>query len=150
MSVPIAAPAATPPGAVRAELHNVRLSVAEDLLRNPSILPPGVSARSCTWLIRLALERAMDEFWAGHAPPIRTASRRAQLLVFNRTINADLGQRYSQLWSELSNAAHHHAYELAPTAGELRTWHNAAHAVITALEAIPARDPARSPRSGVS
>jgi hypothetical protein len=28
-----------------------------------------------------------------------------------------------EAWLGLAGAAHHHAYELAPTAGELRGWH---------------------------
>jgi L-arabinose isomerase len=29
-----------------------------------------------------------------------------------------------EAWLGLAGAAHHHAYELAPTAAELRTWHS--------------------------
>ena len=30
--------------------------------------------------------------------------------------------RIGHAWSALSRACHHHAYELAPTAGELQSW----------------------------
>jgi hypothetical protein len=54
-------------------------------------------------------------------------SRRAQLLTLTRTIDSDLGSRATVLWYALSRAAHHHAYELAPTGAELRTWHTDVH-----------------------
>jgi hypothetical protein len=100
--------------------------------------------------MRLAIERALDEFWDQHLPAIRKASRRAQLLVFTRRVNADIGRRYHQLWSELSRAAHHHAYELTPTAGELRAWHREAVALAIAIRRIQQPSPAPTPRSGTS
>lgn len=138
----------TPTTTPRPTERDERLDVADALLKDSLTLPPGVAARACTWLIRLALEHALDDFWARHAPDIGGASRRAQLLVFKRMTNADLGQRYNQLWSELSNAAHHHAYELAPTAIELRSWHGDAAGIIAALQTIEPRNPAPPPRSG--
>jgi hypothetical protein len=57
-------------------------------------------------------------------PEVAEANRRAQLLVLTRTVDAEVGHRCSELWHTLSTAAHHHAYELAPTASELRAWHS--------------------------
>jgi len=34
----------------------------------------------------------------------------------------DLAARAGLAWSALRRACHHHAYDLAPTAGELRGW----------------------------
>jgi hypothetical protein len=36
----------------------------------------------------------------------------------------------------LSRAGHHHAYELAPTAGELRGWQTGVHAVVAELNRV--------------
>ena len=100
-----------------------RLVVADQLLRNPALIEDGAWPRACTWLIRLALEHAMDDYWQRHRPEVAEVSRRAQLLTLTRTVDADLGLRCTQLWHALSRAAHHHAYELSPTSAELRGWH---------------------------
>lgn len=128
-------------------MRSARLDLAAAVLDDPSLLPSGVSARTCTVLIRLAIERALDDFWTRNLPELGKASRRAQILVFSRRVNADIGRRYHQLWSELSRAAHHHAYELTPTAGELRAWHHEAVAVVAALRRMQPPGPAPAPRS---
>lgn len=119
-----------------------RLSVAEALLRDPTLIEDGVWPRACTWLTRLALEHAIDDHWGTHRPEIAEASRRAQLLVLRHTVDAEIGRQATELWHTLSRAAHHHAYELAPTVGELRRWHRGVVGVVRALEE---RAAARSP-----
>lgn len=113
-----------------------RLAVADRLLQDPGLVQPGVWPRACTWLIRLALEHAVDDFWAAHRPEVAAASRRAQFLTLTRTVDADLGRRGTELWHALSRAAHHHAYELAPTATELREWHRDVRVVVGGLARI--------------
>jgi hypothetical protein len=100
-----------------------RLDAADRLLKDPSLLAEGVWPRACAWLIRLALEHAIDHHWQQHHPQVAASSRRAQLIVLTRVVDAELGHRATELWYALSRAAHHHAYELAPTAAELRSWH---------------------------
>ena len=101
-----------------------RLILADQLLRNPDLVEDGAWPRACTWLIRLALEHAIDDYWQRHRPEVAAAKRRAQLLALTRTVDPDLGLRCTQLWYALSRAAHHHAYELSPTSAELRGWHH--------------------------
>jgi hypothetical protein len=110
-----------------------RLAVADRILAEPDLVEDGAWPRTCTWLIRLALERGLDDFWAGHRPQVAEASRRAQLLTLTRTVDPQLGHRATGLWHALSRAAHHHAYELAPTGAELRTWHTEVLDVVKAL-----------------
>lgn len=112
-----------------------RLVVADQLLRNPDLVEGGAWPRACTWLIRLALEHAVDDYWQRHRPEVAGASRRAQLLALARTVDADLGLRCTQLWHGLSRAAHHHAYELAPTSAELRGWHRGVYQAAADLAA---------------
>ncbi|WP_181778861.1 hypothetical protein [Pseudonocardia pini] len=104
-----------------------RLDVADRILHAPDLVEDGAWPRACTWLIRLALEHGLDDFWATHRPEVAEVSRRAQLLTLTRTVDSDLGSRATELWYALSRAAHHHAYELAPTGAELRTWHTDVH-----------------------
>lgn len=102
-----------------------RLAVADRILAEPELVENGAWPRTCTWLIRLALEHGLDDFWAAQNPAIaQVGSRRAQLLTLTRTVDSDLGFRATELWHTLSRAAHHHAYELAPTGTELRSWHS--------------------------
>jgi hypothetical protein len=116
-----------------------RLAVADRILKEPELVEEGGWPRTCTWLIRLALEHGLDDFWATHNPGVgAVTSRRAQLLALSRTVDADLGRRGTELWHALSRAAHHHAYELAPTGVELRTWHTEVLALTDALHP-PAR-----------
>ena len=113
----------------------LRLVVADRFLRTPDLVEDGAWPRACTWLIRLALEHAMDDFWRRHRPELAAVSRRAQLLTLTRTVDADLGRRCTQLWYALNRAAHHHAYELSPTSAELRGWHRGVYGVATDLAA---------------
>jgi len=101
------------------------LAAADQLLTSPV---PGVGAqwpRACALLIRLALEMTLDRFWARVLPEAVECGMRQQLLLLPRYTQdvptaAGLAR---EAWLGLAGAAHHHAYELAPTAGELRGWH---------------------------
>lgn len=111
-----------------------RLAVADRILTEPDLVEHGAWPRTCTWLIRLALEHGLDDFWTAREPGLRDASRRAQLLTLTRTVDVDLGRRGTELWHALSRAAHHHADELAPTGTELRSWHSDVLAVTRDLD----------------
>lgn len=50
-------------------------------------------------------------------------------------VDERVGRDYGELWATLSRAAHHHAYELAPTSAELRGWLDDATDVVTRLAA---------------
>ena len=98
-----------------------RLAVADRLLRAPALIGDTVWPKACTWLIRLALEHSLDKFWTTYRPEVAEANRRAQMLVLTRTVDDEIGHRCSELWHTLSNAAHHHAYELSPTARDRKS-----------------------------
>jgi hypothetical protein len=101
------------------------LAAADQLLTSPI---PGVGAqwpRACALLTRLALEMTLDRFWARVLPSAASCGMRQQLLLLplytaDRPATPGLAR---EAWLGLAGAAHHHAYELAPTAAELRTWH---------------------------
>jgi hypothetical protein len=50
---------------------------------------------------------------------------RPQLLLLPAYAGRDIVERAREAWMGLARATHHHAYELAPTAAELRSWHGA-------------------------
>jgi hypothetical protein len=100
------------------------LTAADQLLTSPI---PGAGSqwpRACALLIRLALEMTLDRFWGRALPSAADCGMRQQLLLLphyteDHPSAAGLAR---EAWLGLAGAAHHHAYELAPTAGELRTW----------------------------
>jgi hypothetical protein len=105
------------------------LDQADQMLTTPV---PGVGSlwpRVCALLIRLALEKSLDRFWGRVLPEGAECGMRQQLLLlpqYTRTsAEADAPSLAREAWLGLAGAAHHHAYELAPTAEELRRWHTA-------------------------
>jgi hypothetical protein len=97
-----------------------RLDYAQKLLDSDS--DDGAWARSVVWLTRLAIEHELDALWARRSPKGMSRSRRSQLLALGVVAEGDTPYRATELWNTLSRAAHHHHYELAPTAAELRGW----------------------------
>jgi hypothetical protein len=91
--------------------------------------------RACAWLIRLALEQALDDYWARVLPEAASCGMRAQLLLLPAYAGGDIAQRAREAWTGLAQAGHHHAYDLAPTAAELRGWHSLVSQLATDLAA---------------
>ena len=89
--------------------------------------------RACATLIRLALEKSLDDYWALVLPEARNCSMRAQLLLLPRYAGAEMAGDARDAWFGLARATHHHAYELAPTAAELRTWHELVSKITKAI-----------------
>jgi hypothetical protein len=101
------------------------LAAADQLLTSPI---PGAGAqwpRACALLIRLALEMTLDRFWGRALPSAVDCGMRQQLLLLpHYTAECPTAAGLArEAWLGLAGATHHHAYELAPTAAELRTWH---------------------------
>ncbi|MGC9671224.1 hypothetical protein ACNTMW_32345 [Planosporangium sp. 12N6] len=124
------------------------LGAADQLLRGSGAL--GTTAvtgawwpKACACLVRLALESGLDDFWHRASPPVAACAngRTKQLLL--RRYDRRLARRISYAWAALSAATHHHCYEMAPTAGELRRLHTE---VITLLETLHALRAARTDR----
>lgn len=113
------------------------LAAADRLLSSPV---PGVGAqwpRACALLIRLALEMTLDRFWEQVLPQAAGCGMRQQLLLLP-LYTAEVPRAAAlarEAWLGLAGAAHHHAYELAPTAGELRGWHTEVSELVGLLAA---------------
>lgn len=84
----------------------------------------GLWPRAVAFLLRLALETAVDEFWRTAAPGMTTCSRRAQLACLHAFTDRETAAKVSAAWGALSSACHYHAYDLGPTAWELRSWYD--------------------------
>lgn len=112
--------AAEPPNATARDL----LDAADELVTTVVAGTRGMWPRSAAFLIRLALEQSLDELWGAVQPGLAECSMRAQLLCLPLYVGEVSARRAGAAWSELSRACHYHTYELAPTAVELRHWHD--------------------------
>ncbi|TYB91842.1 hypothetical protein FXF53_29290 [Micromonospora sp. WP24] len=118
------------------------LAAADQLLRGDSVLgatavTAGSWPRAGACLIRLALEGGIDAYWQRVKPDVAACrqGRAKQLMLRGRLgPGADTARRVAFAWATLSAAAHHHCYELAPTAAELRRLHTEVDALLTRLQ----------------
>ena len=96
------------------------LDYADEVLDGRIALGPR-AARTAALLARLALEDWLNEqsaSWcaASEKPP----TTNSKLVVLGRNKGADMGERARRVWHSLSQAVHHHAYELQPSPTEVR------------------------------
>ena len=98
------------------------LAEARRLVRDGEHVRDGAWARSAAFLARQALERSVREYLIRHHRLVGEPPFRAQFLAARVYLGDDLAQRAAWSWTQLSEATHHHAYELAPTADELLGW----------------------------
>ena len=97
--------------------------MARQLLDRASPETAGLWPRAAALLGRQALEMAVDEYWVARRIPLDSCGTRQQLICLREYLDDDdLAGRVHHAWNALSQACHHHPYELAPTAGELATW----------------------------
>lgn len=121
------------------------LDAADGLLTGRISETQGLWPRPVAFLIRLALERAVEELLDHEEPTLRAVrAHRAKLLCLPRYADATVAARIAYLWHALSNATHYRAYELAPTAAELRRWHSEVADIIQLMGATGAEP--RRPR----
>lgn len=111
------------------------LDEAERLLTADVPGTRGMWPKACAWLIRLALERTLDEYWTSVLPSATSCGMRPQLLLLPAYAGKDIAQKAAEAWLGLARATHHHAYELAPTAAELRGWHTSVTEISAGLHA---------------
>lgn len=107
------------------------LELAEGLLERESLATP-VVVRGSALLGRQALEAAVFAIWATHPglrgrPPMHT-----QLLCL-ADIGRDVARQASHTWWALTEACHHHAYEITPPLASIRVLLNDTQQVITQL-----------------
>lgn len=79
------------------------------------------AARIAALLARLAFEGWLDrqsETWRDPGSGFPTTA--SELVVLETLQGAEIGERAKKVWLALSRAVHHHAYELQPSAAEVR------------------------------
>lgn len=99
------------------------LSLAHGMLGRIDPDTAGLWPRASALLACRALEASVNRLWERRTLDLQGRSMRVQLICLRTYLgDADLAARTGHAWSALSRACHHHPYELAPTAAELRGW----------------------------
>jgi hypothetical protein len=102
---------------------DVLLRMAHGLLAESEPEMTGVWPRASAVLAGRALEASLHRLWERRQLDLRGCSMRIQLICLKSYLgDEDLAARVRHTWSALRRACHHHPYELAPTAAELRAW----------------------------
>lgn len=113
-----------------------RLAAADRLLDGSVPAAGGVWSRATAWILRIALEQAVDDLWSRTEPDLARCPMRAQLLALRVVTDPFTAARIATLWTALSHATHHHDYELAPGVTELRRWRDDTARIATELGAV--------------
>lgn len=96
------------------------LAAADKLLTSVVRGNRGAWPRACAWLLRLALEAAMDDYWRRSLREVASIQARSpQFLILHHYAGRQIAAQASYAWWALSRAGHHRSYELGLTAGEL-------------------------------
>lgn len=99
------------------------LGMARGVLDHAEPEMAGLWPRASAVLAGRALEASLARLWERRTLDLRGCSMRVQLICLRSYLgDAELAARASLTWSALRRACHHHPYELAPTATELRGW----------------------------
>jgi hypothetical protein len=93
----------------------------------------GWRTQAIATLTRQALETSIDAYWADIAPGAERATMNVQLLCLPLYAGAEVAGLAGAAWSALSGVCHVRAYDLSPTADELRRWVNDVDTVIASL-----------------
>ena len=104
-------------GAPEVDRH---LDVASALLEGRFRVGPVPAMRAACWFTRRGLEALLPVLLGRRGLQLGTSNTRTRLICLAATY-ADQAERVNDLvsaWDQLSQACHHHAYELTPTLGE--------------------------------
>ena len=95
---------------------------AETLITTDHDPTAGRWPQAAAILTRRSLEVGLDAVWVSRGVVMEEVSWRAQFLSLPRYVDASVARTAHHTYDALSQACHHHAYNLPPTAGELLRW----------------------------
>ncbi len=96
------------------------LALADAVLDGKVSVPGGYAPRAAAVLARQAFEEIVDQQCLAVAPGLGQPSMRSKLIIVGALVGSEVGERAQTAWDGLSQACHHHSYELQPTAWEVR------------------------------
>lgn len=116
------------------------LAMAQQLLERADAKTAGLWPRASALLARQALEQGLEEYWRERGVALDEFGTRPQLICLREYIgDAVLVGRAHHTWAALSEACHHHPYELAPGHGELKMWLGAVAELLNGAFRVAAR-----------
>lgn len=98
------------------------LAAAESVLDGGLRVGGGLQSRAAALLARQALEQALVEFWLRRSPGVQRCRTRTQIQCLSAYLDAEPVAAAATAWSRLSETCHHHPYDVAPSAAELKAW----------------------------
>lgn len=97
------------------------LAAARRLLDRPDAKNAAIWPRAAALLARQALEQGLDAYWRSKGLKLADLGTKPQLICLAGYLSdQQIAGRASHAWSSLSQACHHHPYELATGHVELR------------------------------
>ena len=116
------------------------LAQARSVLAGESAISHHRAARAACWIARTALELGVTEILDENRRPCADASMRSKLICLDAVAAAPDPVKIAAraAWAGLSRASHQHAYELAPTVGEVRALLSMVSRVIESGRALAA------------
>lgn len=111
------------------------LAAAERLLDRPDARTAAIWPRAAALLARQALEQGLDAYWRGRGVKLAELGTKPQLICLAGYLpDQAVAGRASHAWSSLTQACHHHPYELGTGRDELETWLGAVAELLAATE----------------
>jgi hypothetical protein len=99
------------------------LTAGQHLLDRPDARTAAIWPRAAALLARQALEQGLDQYWRGKGLKLAQLATKPQLICLSAYFpDRDLAARANDAWSNLTQACHHHPYELPPGHAELKGW----------------------------
>lgn len=97
------------------------LATAERLLDRPDARAAAIWPRAAALMARQALEQGLDAYWRSKGIELADLGTKPQLICLAGYLpDPQVAGRASHAWSRLTQACHHHPYELATGHLELR------------------------------
>lgn len=94
---------------------------SERILKGATGPGSGNSARLAAFVARQAIEALVDERLKAVGAECSAASMRSRLAILKSLDDQERTAQIEFVWNQRSACCHHHAFELAPTVGEVRT-----------------------------
>lgn len=114
--------------------HARLLSSAQAILDGTIAMPHHQAPRAAAFLARQGLEDLALVLCVRHGIHSGMETMGARLIVLRERVDRTTADKLERAWAGLSRACHHHAFELPPTASEVR-------GLIELVTSIPPSDP---------
>lgn len=96
------------------------LGYARTVLNETGAIPRAQKSRAAALLARQALEEVVIELCENEGADMRSAKMRTRLISLRVLLGSGVADLAEVTWGGLSQSCHHHAFELAPTVGEVQ------------------------------